>query len=126
MTSPLRGVGSADLDNRDPRDIPLITAGAITVGDGVLGVAENANLVFCQLVPWQFDYEKQYNLKRTYRRASFAIARLVANAGVAAPTPLLERVSSPLSSNKPEARWLNGLYIDKPEEWDDPYRFFCW
>lgn len=23
-------------------------------------------------------------------------------------------------------RWLNGLYLDKPQEWDDPYRFFRW
>ena len=27
---------------------------------------------------------------------------------------------------KGETRYLDGLYIDKPEEWDDPYRFFCW
>ena len=23
-------------------------------------------------------------------------------------------------------RWLEGLYLDTPEEWDDPYRFFGW
>ena len=23
-------------------------------------------------------------------------------------------------------RWLDGLYLDQPEEWDDPYRFFRW
>jgi hypothetical protein len=23
-------------------------------------------------------------------------------------------------------RWLEGLYLDVPEEWDDPYRFFRW
>jgi hypothetical protein len=23
-------------------------------------------------------------------------------------------------------RWLDGLYLDTPEEWDDPYRFFRW
>ena len=23
-------------------------------------------------------------------------------------------------------RWLDGLYLDVPEEWDDPYRFFRW
>jgi len=27
---------------------------------------------------------------------------------------------------KAEKRWLNGLYLDTPQEWDDPYRFFCW
>lgn len=23
-------------------------------------------------------------------------------------------------------RWLEGLYLDQPQEWDDPYRFFRW
>jgi hypothetical protein len=23
-------------------------------------------------------------------------------------------------------RWLEGLYLDTPERWDDPYRFFRW
>jgi hypothetical protein len=27
---------------------------------------------------------------------------------------------------KPEQRWLDGLYLDQVEAWDDPYRFFCW
>jgi hypothetical protein len=127
MASPLRGVGPADLDNRDPRDIPLITAGATVYGNGVLAVApDNANVAFCQLAPWQFDYQKQYNLKRTYRRASYAVVRLLANAGVSSPTPVLARFASPVAPGAPERRYLDGLYIDKPEEWDDPYRFFCW
>ena len=25
-----------------------------------------------------------------------------------------------------KGRWLDGLYLDTPEEWDDPYRFFRW
>ena len=25
-----------------------------------------------------------------------------------------------------QGRWTNGLYVDKPQEWDDPYRFFRW
>jgi beta-galactosidase len=123
LASPLAGIGPADLDNRDPRQIPLITSGGQIVGNGIL--AEAGNVVFCQLVPWQFEYEKQYNLKRTYRRASFAVVRALANAGVAGQTPLLARFSSPVAGQA-ETRWLDGLYIDKPEEWDDPYRFFCW
>ena len=126
ISSPLRGVGPADLDNRDPRNIPLLDSGPTRFGTGVLGVANDANLVFCQLVPWQFDYEKQYNLKRTYRRVSFAVVRLLANAGIAAPTPILPRFGAPVAASKPESRWLDSLYIDAPEEWDDPYRFFCW
>ncbi len=23
-------------------------------------------------------------------------------------------------------RWVDGLYVDTPESWDDPYRFFRW
>ncbi|MFV2069391.1 MAG: carbohydrate binding domain-containing protein, partial [Pirellulales bacterium] len=25
-----------------------------------------------------------------------------------------------------QGRWLTGLYLDEPQEWDDPYRFFRW
>jgi hypothetical protein len=25
-----------------------------------------------------------------------------------------------------QGRWTSGLYTDKPQEWDDPYRFFRW
>jgi len=25
-----------------------------------------------------------------------------------------------------EGRWTSGLYVDQPQEWDDPYRFFRW
>ncbi len=124
--SPLAGIGPADVHNRDPRQLPLVSAGAAVVGNGVLATAENANVVFCQLVPWEFDYAKQYNLKRTYRRASFVVARLLAGMGVAGSTPVLARFASPVDAAKPEKRWLDGLYLDQPEERDDPYRFFRW
>jgi hypothetical protein len=124
--SPLAGVGPADLDNRDPRNLPLIRAGGKVIGNGILCEGENTNVVFCQLVPWQFDYERQYNLKRTYRRASFAVVRILANAGLGGRTPVLSRFGSPVAAGKEEARWRDGLYVDRPEEWDDPYRFFCW
>jgi hypothetical protein len=91
-----------------------------------LARSDATNVVFCQLVPWQFDYARQYNLKRTYRRASFLVARLLAGMGVAGATPLLDRFDRPADPAKPERRWLDGLYLDPPEEWDDPYRFFRW
>jgi hypothetical protein len=25
-----------------------------------------------------------------------------------------------------DERWLDGFYLDLPEELDDPYRYFCW
>ena len=46
--------------------------------------------------------------------------------GAAGSTPLLARFRSPVEASKSEKRWLDGLYLDVPEEWDDPYRFFRW
>ncbi|MCX5646403.1 MAG: hypothetical protein NTZ17_17235 [Phycisphaerae bacterium] len=123
--SPLAGVGPADVHNRDPRQLPLVSAGAWIVGDGVLAKAERANVVFCQLAPWQFEGAAS-NLRRTHRHVSFLVSRLLANMGVSGSTPLLDRFHQPVDAAKPEKRWSNGLYLDQPEEWDDPYRFFRW
>jgi hypothetical protein len=123
---PLAGVGPADVHNRDPRQLPLVTDGADITGDGVLAAAQDGKVVFCQLAPWTFDYSKQYNVKRTFRRTSFTLTRLLANMGVASATPLLARFKTPPDASKPENRWQDGLYLDQPEENDDPYRFFRW
>src|SRR5271163_3225638 len=80
------GIGPADVYNRDPRELPLVTAGATILGNGILAKANNVNVVFCQLVPWQFDPKKQMNLKRTFRRASALVTRLAANMGAAGST----------------------------------------
>ncbi|HEU0010938.1 MAG TPA: glycoside hydrolase family 2 TIM barrel-domain containing protein [Verrucomicrobiae bacterium] len=126
IDSAFKGVGPADLHNRDPRELSLITSGATPLGNGVLATTAHRNIVFCQLVPWQFDPTKQSNLKRTYRRVSFVVTRLLANLGVASTTPMLARANTPVDPAKSEKRWLDGLYLDQPEEWDDPYRFFRW
>jgi hypothetical protein len=135
----LAGIAPADLLNRDPRKLPLVTSGAMVLGDGVLAQAENSNLVFCQFPPYAISggraastSNEPFNLRRTYRRVSVAFARLLANMGVSAPTPLLARFPMPVTDAppKPEAtipgRWLQGLYLDQPQAWDDPYRFFRW
>ncbi|MCK4374381.1 MAG: hypothetical protein KAX19_03595, partial [Candidatus Brocadiae bacterium] len=123
--SPLAGVSPADVHNRDPRELPLVSDGATAVGNGVMARAEGAGIVFCQLAPWHFDYSgEKMNIKRTFRRVSYLTSRLVANMGGAGQTPLLAHVSRPVGEG--ETRWLDGLYLDVPEEWDDPYRFFCW
>ena len=97
MESLLAGIGPADVHNRDPREIGLVSEGATVVGNGVLAVAEDANVVFCQLAPWQFDYEKLYNVKRTFRRTSFLLTRLLSNMGsISISTPLLSRFSTPV------------------------------
>ena len=118
------GIGPADTHNRDPRDLNLVSGGASIVGNGVLAKGENTHVAFCQLAPWNFDYSKQ-NTKRTYRRTSFLVSRILANMGVRGSTPLLQRFGDPLTGTR-ETRWLKGLYLDSPEEWDDPYRFFRW
>jgi hypothetical protein len=64
------------------------------------------------------------NIKRTYRKVAVLTARLLGNMGISPPTPLLAHFATPLKDN--EKRWLDGLYLDVPEEWDDPYRFFRW
>jgi beta-galactosidase len=121
----LAGVSPADVQNHDPRDVPLVSQGAQVIGDGVLAKAEHANVVFCQLVPWQFE-GAQPNLRRTYRRVCFLVSRLLANMGVAGSTPLLDHFAQPVAITKIERRWLDGLYLDEPQEWDYPYRFFRW
>jgi hypothetical protein len=45
---------------------------------------------------------------------------------VSGSTPLLNRFHQPMDASKPEKRWSDGLYLDQPQEWDDPYRFFRW
>ncbi|MCI0460114.1 MAG: hypothetical protein L0Z62_24445, partial [Gemmataceae bacterium] len=134
----LAGIGPAEVHNRDPREIPLVSGGVAVLGNGILAQAEDTPVVFCQLVPWQFEHTKQMNLKRTFRRASGLVGRLAGNMGVSASTPLLERLRRPPSPyplppqggegrvRGDEKRWLDGLYLDVPEEWDDPYRFFRW
>jgi beta-galactosidase len=127
-SSLLAGISPADVHNRDPRVLPLIAGGARIIGNGVVGQAEKGNVVLCQVAPWQFDGKQSANLKRTHRRTAVLVARLLANLGVAGSTPLLERFSQPVENAgaKRGQRWLTGFYLDQPEEWDDPYRFFRW
>jgi hypothetical protein len=125
-SSPFAGIGPADVHNRDPRELPLIVGGASAIGDGVLAETEEGRVVFCQLEPWQFDAKQPMNVKRTFRRAAYLLSRLLGNMGVGSSTPVLARFRSPAGTTHGEQRWLEGLYLDTPEEWDDPYRFFRW
>jgi beta-galactosidase len=132
------GVSPADVHNRDPRELPLVTGGATVIGGGVLAQAERANVVFWQLPPydvapagvrenqWVRDGLEQCSLKRTFRRTAFTLTRLLANMGVTGATPTVARFTTPVTDSASEKRWLEGLYLDQPEEWDDPYRFFGW
>jgi hypothetical protein len=104
--SPFAGISPADVHNRDPRKIPLIPGGEC---GGLLAV--EGNTVYCQLAPWQFDSSgAKMNQKRTFRNFARMTARLLGNLGAETSTRL----------------GRDRLYMDTPEEWDDPYRFFRW
>ena len=90
----------------------------MATGDGA-----DAGVVFYQLVPWTFDTSIN-SFKRTFRRTSCAVTRLLANMGCEEKTPLLARFSKP--AGEKETRYLDGLYLDEPQVWDDPYRYFGW
>jgi hypothetical protein len=122
----LAGISPADVHNRDPREIPLVVAGAEVVGDGVLAISGNGRIVLCQIAPWDFAGGEQPNLRRTRRRLGFMLSRLLANMGAASPTPLIAHFRNPPSVLESKNRCLTGFYLDQPEEWDDPYRFFRW
>ena len=105
----LAGVGPADVHNPAPRRLPLLVGDA-AVGNGVLGKAKQANVVFCQLPPYNVTSypTTQHNLKRTYRRTSFLLSRLLANMGVAGSTPLLERFATPVGGSPAASVVKNG------------------
>jgi hypothetical protein len=126
LNSVLAGIGPADLHARAPRIVPLVTDGAdLILGNGVLAQAHHQQVVICQVLPWDYGAAGQMNLKRTHRRLSFTLSRMLANLGVSGSTPLLARFQQPPAANEPP-RWTEGFYLDQPEEWDDPYRFFRW
>lgn len=101
MGSPFAGVGAMDLVSRDPRPTALLDGAPLSQRD---------NAVICNFVPWDFKADGPSNQRRTFRRAAVTLARVLANAGVE------QAVGA-----APDA-----LYLDTPQEWDDPYRFFRW
>jgi hypothetical protein len=114
------GIGPADVYIRDPRELPLAADGAEPLGNGVLAKVKGANAVLFALRPWEFDYlkpnggawtfdHKCHNVKWTFQRSSFALTRLLANLGVAAPAPVLKRIKEPAVDEE----WLQDL-LDAP------------
>ncbi len=53
--------------------------------------------------PWFFQHRENRNTRRTFRRASFMLSRILANMGVSAETPLLEHFSNPPGGRGDEA-----------------------
>ena len=78
--------------------------------------------------PWFFSCRvEQHNLKRTYRRTSFLLARLLANMGVAGSTPLLERFSNPVGGRAGASLVKNGDFsVDADSDgMADDWAFSC-
>jgi beta-galactosidase len=135
----LAGVSPADVHNATPRTIPLLVGDA-AIGNGVLGQVKDTHIVFAQMPPYNIltadaaqkepestepgSVTKQHNLKRTYRRASFLTNRLLANMGVAAPTLILKRFSTPVADSEGPSIVRNGNFAldanadNIPDEWD--------
>jgi hypothetical protein len=124
--SPMAGIGPADVHDRDPHSRSLVSSGITVIGDGILGLSPDSSAVFLQLAPWEYDRNGTQNVKRTFRRTSYMLSRLLANLGVVGATPIIDRFASPVTADSHERRWESGLYLDLPNEWDDPYRFFRW
>ncbi|MBN1672985.1 MAG: hypothetical protein JXR37_18210 [Kiritimatiellae bacterium] len=124
LGSPFVGLAPADVHNRDPRKIALIAGGEATpTGNGVLGVAQDGRAVFCQLAPWTFDVGKA-NQKRTFRRLSTTVSRLLGNMGVGGQTPLLNRFAVPVggqavAADAADTVWLeqDGRTLSLPAYW---------
>ena len=92
----------------------------------MLGRAEKANVVFCQLAPHRITKAgktQPQNVRRTFRRASFLVTRLLANMGVAGKTPLLSRFATPATAAAGKPVVKNGDFrLDKdgdgmPDHW---------
>jgi len=110
--SALAGIAPADVHNRDPQSIPLVASlGAAAdashqvLGDGVL--AQDGNVVYCQLLPYALTsgqgVDEQLNVRRTFRRTSCMLNRVLANLGVRGATPLLDHFATPLDQDQADA-----------------------
>ena len=124
VDSVFAGIGPANVHNRDPRELPLVTGGAQILGNGVLAKAVDANVFFVQMAPWTFSREPSF--RRTFRQSSVMLNRVLANLGVAGSTSLLQRFQKPASKVDAAKPGFSTFYLDAPQEWDDPYRFFRW
>ena len=124
--SPFAGVGPADVHNRDPRDLPLVTGGAEILGDGVLARLGDAPVLFFQIAPHRVmrGGGEQPNVRKTYRRTAFALNRVLANLGVRGKCPLLEHFASPPSTVRGASVLEDGDFAEDADRdgWPDQWQ----
>ena len=125
--SPLAGVGPADVHNRDPRDLPLVTRRGRHPRRRRPGrpprLATSSSASSCPGSSTTPASRTSSGPSAAPRSWSPACSPTWAPPS---ETPLLDRFATPVAAAGSEPRWKTGLYLDQPEEWDDPYRFFRW
>ena len=130
VESLLAGVGPADVHNPAPRKLPLLSGDA-AIGNGVLGKAKGANVVLLSTSALRRRHvaglatQPQANLSPHEFPADATARQHGSRRHHSAAGSLRDTGCRPRCMNA-EGRWLEGLYLDVPEEWDDPYRFFRW
>ena len=141
--SPLAGVGPADVHNRDPKEFSLVSGGATVVGDGVLATADEGQR---RLLPTralamrlqQGEAQRQADIPPQFvpgdsvvgqhgRRGRHAVlARFSSPVKESKETPERSEKKAEKKADNSEKRWLDGFYLDEPQDWDNPYRAFRW
>jgi len=95
----LTGVGPADVHNRAPRELPLVSGGARVVGNGVLAQPEGMNVVFCQLAPWNVSRAQGTSPSFTVVGPSSRQARSASEGTTASETRSASEASKSLDGN---------------------------
>jgi len=85
------GLSNAELHFRDFVELPVLSGVPVADAEGLLAAVGvgRGKVVFCQVAPWMFDPARFNHDRMTYRRTCFLLARVLANLGTAAETPLL-------------------------------------
>ncbi len=97
--------------------------------------AESATVAISNMTNWQslFEYQrfvpgpqwKQFSFEGQSKDTAKQRTRLQIWYSGAGKLWLADVRLDPIE-DPTEGRWLEGFYLDVPEEWDDPYRFFRW
>ena len=83
----------------------------------------DSRVVVCiQVAPWDFDVATKPNLRTSYRRSVFTVAKILTNLGADSNNPIIQILANPPT----DKAWLRSYYLQIPEAADDPYRYYRW
>lgn len=122
----LTGISNADLYRRTLKlEFDALADG--TIGNDMLGVANGSGApkVFCQVAPWMLDVETFPYLRKSQRRNTFLVSRLLGNLGASFKTSLLETFSATPAAHECilPASWVGKVDRDnvgRNEKWWTP------